>query len=370
MLVEKYNALNQERADERLKRYFKTKTLERLKGKGMFCGMDYTGIKIIRPIEYYSRYDHSKNVANTASKLSEELKVALAGAFHDVGTLSFAHVNSFKKKDAMHQASDELKIESVLKQDEELLEYLHEDKIELKDVTNPEQYPLIDKEIPALCLDRSDGILATCLFWAHTHSFEEIKALYYMLAYFENLNGQCVDIFNSRFENFTGEMALDEGYDAEFEDFFSAINIYSKLQLTKEDRYFMELLGLALNYYEDIGTIQEEDLFCLSEQEIIDKIFDSKEKSVLEDILSLEEVRYATSEDNGIVVITQPKIRQCNPLCFNHMALCEINDISGQFYQELNPLFKDICLTKRPITGSLSKDTVKKLSKYLKPRQN
>lgn len=134
-----------------------------------------------------------------------------------------------------------------------------------------------------------------------------------MLAYFENLNGQCVGIFNSRFENFIGEMALDEGYDAEFEDFFRAINIYSKLQLTKEDRYFMELLGLALNYYEDIGTIQEEDLFHLSEQEIINKIFDSIEKSVLEDILSLEEVRYATPEDNGIVVVTQPKISQCTP---------------------------------------------------------
>lgn len=66
----------------------------------------------------------------------------------------------------MHQASDELKIESILKQDEEFLEYLHEDKIELKDVTNPEKYPLINKEIPTLCLDRSDGILATCLFWA------------------------------------------------------------------------------------------------------------------------------------------------------------------------------------------------------------
>lgn len=87
MLVEKYSALNQERADKRLERYFKTKTLERLKGKEMFCGMNYTGIKIIRPIEYYSRYDHSKNVANTATKLSDELKVALAGAFHDVGKL-------------------------------------------------------------------------------------------------------------------------------------------------------------------------------------------------------------------------------------------------------------------------------------------
>lgn len=364
MLVEMYNNLNKQNSNDILDKYFKTKTLQRLKGKGLFCGMDYIGIDSIKPCEYYSRYDHSKNVAYTAWKLSEDLKVALTGAFHDVGSLSFAHVNSFKKGDSLTQESDELSVKDVLLQDEELLTYLHQDKIEINDVISAEKYPLIDKKIPALCLDRVDGILATCLFWAKTHSFEEIERLYNMLTYFENLNGMCYDVSNERLRNFNGEIVLSEYCDAEYEDFFRAINIYSKMLLTKEDRYLMEVLGLTLNYYEDIGLITEQDLFELSEQEIISKILDSKYRDVLRDVLSLESVSYTETEEQGLVILSKPKIRQANPLCLGQMEVCEINNISGNFYREVNDLYESINLTNKKIVGNLSKETVKMLSKY------
>lgn len=261
MLVEKYNELNKANSRCKLDKYLMTKTLQRLKGKGLFCGMDYVNIDMIKPREYYSRFDHSVNVAYTAWKLSYDLKVTLAGLFHDVGSLSFAHVNSFKKGDALKQENDELSIKDVLMMDEELLEYLHEDGIKLEDVVLPNKYPLIDKSIPALCLDRVDGILATCLFWAKTHSYNKIMKLYYMLTYFDNLNGMVVDSFNDRLDNFNGEIILDEYGDIYYEDFFKAINDYCRILLSKEDRYMMEVLGLTLKYYEDIGMIKENDFF-------------------------------------------------------------------------------------------------------------
>lgn len=366
MLVEKYNDLNKQNSNTVLDKYFETKTLQRLKGKSLFCGMDYVGINNLRPNEYYSRYDHSKNVSYTAWKLSEDLRVALTGAFHDVGSLSFAHVNSFKKGDSLLQENDELNIKDVLLQDEELLTYLDSDGIKVDDVVSAKKYPLIDKKIPALCLDRVDGIFATCLFWAKTHSFEKIEPLYNMLTYFENLNGMSFDIFNERLKNFNGEIVLSEYPGVEYEDFFKAINIYSKLLLTKEDRYMMEVLGLTLKYYEDIGLITEKDLFELSEQEIISKILDSKYGKVLKDVLSLDQVSYSTNEDTGLVIISKPKIRQANPLCFGQMEVCEIDNISGDFYKDLNNLYEDIKLTDKRITGNLSKGTVKILSKYKK----
>ena len=48
------------------------------------------------------------------------------------------------------------------------------------------------------------------------------------------------------------------------------------------------------------------------------------------------------------------------------MEVCEIDGISGEFYRELNILYEDINLTDKPITGNLSKETVKILSKYKK----
>ena len=365
MLVEKYNELNRENSTDRIDKYLNTKTLNRLKGKGLFCGMDFVSLDYLKPNEYYSRFDHSKNVAYSAWKLSEDLPTTLAGLFHDVGSLSFAHVNSFKKNQGLTQEHDELSVEKVLKMDEELLSMLEEDSIKLEDVTNAKKYPLIDKSIPALCLDRSDGILATCLFFAKTHSFKEIENLYNMLGYLEHLGGASYDIWDERFKDFNGEMCISE-YKSYFEDFFKAIYCYSSILLTKEDRFMMEILGLTLKYYEDINLINENDLFYLSEQEIINKIMDSKYSSVLKEVLSIENVRYASGSDNGIVFISKPKIRQASPLCVSCSYVCEIDGISGDFYKELVPLEDAIKLTDIPITADLSKETVQVLSRYRK----
>ena len=61
-LLDKYNNMNKENSNYKLDRYFQTKTLKRLQGIGLFCGMEYVGIESLKPICYYSRLDHSKNV--------------------------------------------------------------------------------------------------------------------------------------------------------------------------------------------------------------------------------------------------------------------------------------------------------------------
>ncbi len=374
MLVEQYGRMTKENADPRLERYIQTRTMQRLQGKGVFCGMDYVNIQKLKPIEYYSRLEHSKNVAYTTSTIyrnekEENLKVVLAGLFHDVGTKCFAHANSYKTGDILSQENDELDVKSILLKDEELITYLQEDGISIDDVVDYSKYPILDKPIPALCMDRLDGgILGTCLFWAHTHSFEEIKELWSMVGYLENTNGMCVDLSSERCRNFTGEMVLSEGeHTAYFEDFFQAIHVYSSLLLSKESRYMMEVLGLALNYYEDMGVIDERSLFYLSEQEIIANILNSEFRDVWLDITSFDQVYYAKDMNKGLTFVSKPKIRQCNPLIIDsHLNLCEIDGISGDFYRELNPIGELIRLTDRPINGNLSDYTVRTLSKYKK----
>lgn len=368
MLVEAYEKINKERANLDLDKYFNTITLKRQKGKGMFCGMDYVAIKKLRPIEYYSRFNHCKNTAYTASKLTDNLCIQLAGALHDVGVCSFAHVNSFKKGEALTQENDELNVKNIILQDEELLTYLHEDQINIDDVCDASKYNLIDKEIPALCLDRADGILTTCLIWQHTHSIEEISELYDMLGYVDTLNGMCFDLSSKRLREFDGEVVLNEWFPGPgYEDFFKAINVYSKVLLSKESRYMMEVFGLMLNYYEDIGLIDEKDLFYLSEEEIINKILDSKYKDVWCDVTSFDKVRYAKDNSkDDLIIMSKPKIRQANPLCCGQMEVCEIDGISGDFYRELNPIIDDIILTDKPLIGNLSNYTKKILTKYQK----
>ena len=365
MLLERYNKMMRENAPVNLDRYAKTKTLQKLKGRGLFCGMDYVGIKELIPIVFYSRFYHSLNTAYTASKITDNLSVILAGLVHDVGTLDFSHVNSFKKGNQLKQDSDELDIKSIILRDEEFLEYLYEDRVDLDSIVFPEKYPLIDKEIPCLCLDRVEGgILATCLFWAHTHSFEEINDLYNMLCYIDNLNGMCVDTMNPRFQNFNGEVFINEhNSNADYEDFFRAINIYSEKLLSKESRYMMEILGLTLRFYEDMGVIYENVLFDLSEREVIDRIMNSRYKDIWVDVTNIESVKYG---ETGLSFISKPKIRQANPLCMGQMCLTEIDGISGTFYRELNNLWDSLEKLDKPITANLSNATVKTLEKYRK----
>ena len=139
MLVQEYSEITKEDTDPRIERYIQTKTMQRLQGKGVFCGMDYVNIDKLKPIEYYSRLEHSKNVAYTTSSMyrdsrNEIFKVVLAGLFHDVGTKCFAHANSYKTGDILLQENDELDVKSILLKDEELLTYLQEDGINLDDV--------------------------------------------------------------------------------------------------------------------------------------------------------------------------------------------------------------------------------------------
>lgn len=371
-MLERYNKLHRTNYpgkldNSRLERYFQTKTLQKLKGRGMFCGMDYVGIKKLIPNAKYTRYDHSKNVAYSGWTLSEDLKVALTGGFHDVGTQDFSHVNSFKKGESLTQENDELDIKTILNNDEEILEYLFEDKLTVDDVCDYSKYPLLDKEIPSLCLDRVDGILSTCLFFAKTHSIEEIENLYYMLTYFENLNGMVIDLSVDRLKNFNGEIVLSECGEASYEDFFRAISCYSKLLLSKESRYVMELFGIVLRFYEDVGVIEDNDLFNLSEEEVIAKILDSKYRDIWLDFTSMDKVRIALpNQRKGLILYSKPKIRQANPLCFGQMTVCEIDGISGDFYRELVNLYKDIERTDKPLVGNLCESTVKVLSKYKK----
>jgi hypothetical protein len=122
---------------------------------------------------------------------------------------------------------------------------------------------------------------------------------------------------------------------------------------------------MVLRYYEDIGIIDENDLFNLSEQQIIEKILNTNYSKVWKDFVGVDTVRYALpNQTKGLILYSQPKIRQASPLTLCCTYLCEIDGVSGDFYRELVRLDKAIENTYRPLVGNLNEDTAKVLSKY------
>lgn len=363
-LVEKYIELYKKGYSEVFDKYLHTKTMQRLKGIGMYCGMDYVGINMLRPKNDYTRYDHSVVTCYGTYALTEDLIQALAALFHDSGTAPFSHVNSYKNGEGETQENDEEDVLTILKKDKELLEHLKNDKINLLDVCDASKYPIVDKERPALCMDRLDGILSTCLLCTGKLDFEYISELINMVVVFEQKDYSWCYPMNERLESYNIEIGLNEmGSKLCYEDFFEAISIFGRMLQSKESRYAMTLLGDILKIMELEGIISGNEN---SETEIIKKMVNSKYKNLWLDFTKLSKVEEVDESTNGYVLTPKSKIRYTFPLVWDGTSPTDFFGISGELYDDYIKLQDQLDKIDIPLKGNLSEESEKILLKYKK----
>ena len=131
-----------------LKEYLKVPSLNRIKSVGYFCGMDYASINIYDFKEYISRYDHSLTVSLLTYKLTKDKKSTLAALFHDISAPCFSHVIDYMNKDYETQESTEEYTERIIREDKKLVKLLKKDNIEVEDIINFKEYPIVDNKRP------------------------------------------------------------------------------------------------------------------------------------------------------------------------------------------------------------------------------
>ena len=171
-----------------LNKYLNVPSLCRLKSVGYFCGMDYASKDIYDFSEYISRYDHSLTVALMIYKLTGDKKATLAGLFHDIATPCFSHVIDYMNGDFTKQESTEEYTEKIILGDKELLSCLHEDNIDVSDITDFKKYSVVDLDRPSLCSDRLDGIILTAMGWTKNISKDEIDLIIDSMKIYKNEN--------------------------------------------------------------------------------------------------------------------------------------------------------------------------------------
>lgn len=214
---------------ERLLRYDEVESLKRLKYIGMFCGMDYVGIEKLKPADFYSRDDHSRVSAFITLLATGNLKQAITARFHDSGTYPFSHIKSYKDGNEAWQDKDEMSVYQVILKDKKVIKLLSEDKIDITKICNASKYPIIDKDRPALCVDRLDGILSAAHIWTKEFYLEPIKELFDLVVVcFQKINGNQLICNHSR-KNYVAELCLQDYYNSYFgvTDFMDAINLYT-----------------------------------------------------------------------------------------------------------------------------------------------
>lgn len=237
-----------------INKYLEVKELVRLKGIGQFCGCDYT--KLFHIKFWYSRYDHSLATALMTWHFTKDKVQTIAALYHDLGTPVFSHSIDFMLGDSIKQESSELDVKEIIMNSKEIKEKLLEDNIDVNLICDLKKYTIIENKKPKLCVDRLDGILHTVFIWLNKWTIEQVAEVYKHIVVLTN-----------------EDQELELGFDSKEsgELFYEAVHLYSMVLQENEDKYTLSYIANATNYLIQKKVIQYNDLYQLSENEVINK---------------------------------------------------------------------------------------------------
>ena len=218
--------------------------MQRLKGVGMNCGCEYTSFPRFAGLRPYSRFDHSVGVGLIVWRFTRDEKQAVAGLLHDVASPVFAHVVDFLHGDYLTQESTEDGTEAIIARDETLTRVLSENGLTVDDVSDYHRYPIADNDSPKLSADRLEYTLGNLLNY-RIRTPEEVRAFYDDLSVAVNEAGEA-------------ELAFQNASLAA--DFTLASLVCSKIYVSDEDRYAMQMLSEILRLALDHRVLTKADL--------------------------------------------------------------------------------------------------------------
>ena len=235
--------------------------VRRLRDVGMNCGCEYTSFARFAGLLPYSRFDHSVGAALIVWHFTHDEKQAAAGLLHDVATPVFAHVVDFLKGDYLKQESTEDGTRAIIEADAALQAALRAHGLCTDDVCDYHRYPIADNDSPRLSADRLEYTLGNLLNY-RIRTPDEVKAVYADLSVGTNEDG-------------APELTFSDLKTAE--DFAFASLECSKIYVSDEDRYAMQMLAELLRDAIARGVLSEADLNT-TEPQVIGKLL-SKERT-------------------------------------------------------------------------------------------
>lgn len=281
---------------EFLKKYLELDILKRLKDVSIFCGMEYGSKKMYEFHAFISRFDHSLNAALMTWRLTNDKKSTLAALFHDVASPAFSHVIDFMNKDYLVQESTEERTESILASSKELIEMLESDGVELEDIINYKNDPVVDSRRPHLCADRLEGIISVSIGWTNLMNEELLKEILDSLTLFTNEEGELEIGFNNKL---VAEKVVEIN------------NEYNRRTSSINDYYMMNLMAKVIKKCLSLNIFTMDDLYHYGEHGIIDIIEENKSIDVELEMLWLE---FKTTKEANLTYMEPVKDKCINPL--------------------------------------------------------
>ena len=277
--------------------YLASKSMQRLKGVDMNCGLQFTSHPDFSSYGPYSRYEHSVGVACIIWYFTHDKKQTLAGLFHDISTRAFSHVIDFVRKDYLVQESTEDNTRQFILLDPVIMNQLLFDGISVDEVFDYHVYPIADNDAPRLSADRLEYTLGNLLNY-RKRTIEEIEKYYKDLTVGISEDGKQEMMFQNL--NIAEEFAFGA---------LSCGMIYS----CDFDRYGMEKLAEILRKALKDNILTESDLY-LSEVEVVNKLSHSDLRNTWNEYTRLYDV---VKDSTGDIMVNAKK-RYIDPYVCKH----------------------------------------------------
>lgn len=321
--VKKYFKILSNEFPEFLNDYINTPEMQKQNGISVSCGTIYS--KMYNQM-WYSSLEHSVAVALIIWNFTKNKKQTLSGLFHDIATPVFKHTIDFMNEDYEKQESTEELTTKIISESKEIMDLLNRDGISIDEVSNYHNYPIADNDTPRLSSDRleytlSNGLGATEKIW----ELEDIKKIYTDIVILENEDG----IEELGFKN--KKIA---------EKFVHTMSKLSQLYRREKTVYSMQFLADIMKKMFKRNLINIDNLYSLSEKEIIEKIENCNYDNISECFNIWKNAKKINTSDTlpinkYFVSIEKMKVRYINPLVKNNGKYERIYNISESAREDI-----------------------------------
>jgi hypothetical protein len=314
--IQKYFKILSDEFPEYLYDYINTPEMQKQAGISVSSGTIYS--KMYNQM-WYSSLEHSVAVALIIWNFTKDKKQTLSGLFHDIATPVFKHTIDFMNKDYEKQESTEELTTQIISESKEIMNLLHRDGIKIEEVSNYHIYPIADNDTPRLSSDRleytfSNGLGATEKIWG----LNEIEEIYKNIEIQENEEG-------------IQELGFRDLKIAE--KFVHTMSTLSSLYRREKTVFSMQLLADIMKKMSDNNMICINDLYRLSEKEVIEKIEHCNDEKISKCFNIWRNATEINISDTlpinkYFVSIEKMKVRYINPLVRNNCKYERIYNIS------------------------------------------
>lgn len=329
--IRSYFRILSENIPEFLIEYANVKEMQRLKGISMISACEHT--KLIPYKFFHTRYEHSLGVALIVWNFTKDKKQAIAGLYHDIATPSFSHVVDFLHGDYEKQETTENLTEKIIKESKEIQKLLIRDNISVNDIIDYHIYSIADNDSPKLSADRLEYTLSDGLVTQDAFSIDSIVRIYKDIIILKNEEGE-------------DEIGFEHLNIAE-EYIEKASKMWQLFSGNNENNMIMQFWTDIIRKMEKEGYLVEEDLYKYSEEEIVNRIRNCKNKDISNAFKIFENAeqigRSETKIANKYCISIKTKKRYTNPLVLVNGQAVRINKASkkGENIIEKIKKFKD-----------------------------